>query len=1444
LYVIVAERSGNSLVLKKLFKALTTLTLLWGCYFGYIQVFAIVVEQLRAIRRTDNFMFRDHPSNSKLQSIQYALETFGPDHWTADNELGYRYYNAERGYWIYAKECERIVEENGVRYDGKRIRLRPFALITKSSDGKDTKTITSDVAVFDLNEPLGLNANAGAEPLKIKHAHLEPNVSMRDHKGTLSDPSDDMKIGPLTTVHYDDETQQIRTELDTYVVIQDPDMVITAYGMLVQLRKIDRFEPSGSSSGFSGAERLDLLKNVHLVMRDVGNSGIMPGAARAQRKAGTKSSAKAGISSGPDAKAAQSDKPTPLDVRCDSMMQVYLPKARLSVLVGPPAPPAPTLVQFERNVVVLRGKVDEQPDQLTCDTLKLSMVPGEKPPQNEAPKLDNSGLAAGSAHVGTDVGRDAEGRPSVEIVARQGEAASTSSGDGSTSGGAQTTADPKTAASGNQGALGGLTLQRAHATGHAVWLLLPSQGVKLRCNELIQARQAPYKPDQTYFRGDRTRLLEIEKVELVEDEGPDRGKIASVTNIWAVDATLFDNGTGMDAANVLAHGPGRLETRPERNQPVERVAIWQDKFILHNELGTGNQVLKKIIYLTGDRPCFIDKLQETMLDSAYLIKVTLKPKPAAPLPGNNSSASTGLAAKLRAGAVDNRPEPMPVTDMSPGSTVNSKSSTGDQLGEAGRGGGKLEIEKLHALRDAHLTAPAKTMTARERLDADFIKAQATHVATTNATGADASGAAAERPVQPQQQDVNAANEDEQVTAQPTAEKPPTEPPMIGSCDRLWAKIIIMPKPEPAPDQALAQRLKKAKTVAARKGSGKTETDAEVRNVWMSGNVALHQDPAEGKTKGQDAFGEALYLDNRGPNQAITYIYQRDPTEKTYLPGPLPPAHVENQDITITDAGVIRMNQGTDQAWAEGPGTLTQMTSRGFLTDKSKSEPQADKTAGDLKSVDGPSQVVLSGAPVKTGIATLVTQSKKPEDPSAPKDTAVASKPTTRAGRPLGERVPMTIGFSENMEFTGRSVDPEGRPAARADFHGIVTAQMEDALLHCKEKMIAFTDQEVPLAQLGKMSQAPSNKKPSGDAPKADNDDDVEKPKPELTLIYCYRDAVAISRKVDPDAPILIEQYRIEADQILAYDRRTGDFNVPGKGKVYYFSRKDNSAQPKAMNRGGEPGDAGDKVSTNTSRTANQRTVTPTSGRVPNRGSQNARVRTGSDRGVGEPSSRPDASERTSKEVPALVLTQIHFKQGMIGRFGAGKEDDTLETRWSEFYGDIESMHAKVPDTAAGLDPDRLPADGFFLTGQTLRLITEPPPAGSPKSAPARNYMKAWDRAYASSNDKVIQGDVITYDSFKDLVYAYGENGRQVIYAEQHATGQQTSPGSARAIQLNPETGALHLFDSDTIQMIDKNTGIRPGAERPADPYATKPKPKKKPFKLPTMNIERRGFTGQ
>ena len=76
-------------------------------------------------------------------------------HWSTRSDLNFRYYSAERGYWMYAEELEQIQEENGVRYDGKRIRLKPFLAISTSRDGKKTKTITSDRAVIDLNQAAG-----------------------------------------------------------------------------------------------------------------------------------------------------------------------------------------------------------------------------------------------------------------------------------------------------------------------------------------------------------------------------------------------------------------------------------------------------------------------------------------------------------------------------------------------------------------------------------------------------------------------------------------------------------------------------------------------------------------------------------------------------------------------------------------------------------------------------------------------------------------------------------------------------------------------------------------------------------------------------------------------------------------------------------------------------------------------------------------------------------------------------------------------------------------------------------------------------------------------------------------------------------------------------------------------------------------------------------------
>ena len=123
-------------------------------------------------------------------------------------------------------------------------------------------------------------------------------------------------------------------------------------------------------------------------MHDVGKSGIMPGMKEPPTRPRKRLRPKLKVAGEPDQKAPEAleEQPTPLDVTCDSKMRVFPAKTRLPVLVGPPAPPAPTIVQFDRNVVVLRGKINEQPGQLTCDTLKLTLVPAEEaPPPQPAP---------------------------------------------------------------------------------------------------------------------------------------------------------------------------------------------------------------------------------------------------------------------------------------------------------------------------------------------------------------------------------------------------------------------------------------------------------------------------------------------------------------------------------------------------------------------------------------------------------------------------------------------------------------------------------------------------------------------------------------------------------------------------------------------------------------------------------------------------------------------------------------------------------------------------------------------------------------------------------------------------------------------------------------------------------------------------------------------------
>ena len=157
----------------------------------------------------------------------------------------------------------------------------------------------------------------------------------------------------------------------------------------------------------------------------------------------------------------------------------------------------------------------------------------------------------------------------------------------------------------------------------------------------------------------------------------------------------------------------------------------------------------------------------------------------------------------------------------------------------------------------------------------------------------------------------------------------------------------------------------------------------------------------------------------------------------------------------------------------------------------------------------------------------------------------------------------------------------------------------------------------------------------------------------------------------------------------------------------------------------------------------------------------------------------------------------------------------------------------------------LPEDGFYMTSQILRLIQEPPPAGSPESTPARTFIKAWDDVIVNKGESaVVQSDIATYDSDSDKLYAYGEGDRGVALAQQYGVGQPASPAYGKAVQFNVKTGTFRFINSDAVQFFDKKTGSRPGKVPPPDPNTPKKKKNKQLFKVPNQNVERRGFTGQ
>lgn len=1260
---------------KKLLQVVTAFSLLMAGYVGYVRGFAIVAVQLAPKERPKLTRWTRERSKTELEAIDLAIKAFGKDHWTADKELPQRYYNHERGYWIYSKSCEKSK-------DGKQLTMKPFALIWKSRGKPDElKIVTSDEAVIDLDRPLGL-ASSKQGSLRVVHARIQGNVRIRDNKGTLKNTADDLVMGPMPYLEYDEATLQVKSESD--VVIKDRDMKITGFGLQIDLRPKNETGMPGGPSGFDGAKTAILRKNVHLIINNAGSTGSLTGSGKA--KATTKGEKSNG----------------PLDVRCAGPMQVDLPKPKEAVKVGPPAPASPTMVYFSRDVVVLQIKPAQLPDQLNCDNLRLTLVPASKPPAPASAAGQGQEQATGKDGA-------AEPKPALAKVEVK-EQAKPQEGE------ALADADQEPSAEGGPGSE--LTLREAMATGHAVWLQSKSQGLTVRGNELIHSKLLSRgESDKTFIRSDPTSQLWIEKIDKYQD-GPKKGEVQAVNVIRAPDATIFDDGKGTEYALVVTRGPGILETRPGRDQPVERRATWNDSLVMETNEGPRN-LPQRVITLKG-RPKLFDLKQETTLDARGTIVAFLKPK------------------EVKA---------------DPAKPASTKAATGAEAPAAGPGG--FQIDKLIALQDVNLKSPGKVMYGRDRLDVDFLAAPPLVTAQSPAQPA-ANATASTKPANAVASTNATPNGASEPKADAKAPEKPKDPDIRVRANRVWALI--------------AQRS--ANGASPPKSDGTAGTGgADVKEVRLRGGVDFHQDPAPGKTQGTDVVGEALDLVNLGNGKSKFQVHDREDSASPYpneLAAAIPPAKVTTEDMTIVGPR-ISLDQSTDYATVIGPGSLLQMAERGLFTDKGLGE---EKPA--------------------------------PKDPKAP-----------------STKRPLKITWKKEMRFYGHSVNPNKEAVAKAEFYENVRATMEDAYLECEEKMEAFMDRTVVLARPKRDDKAKAEGEGNGETP--------AEPKPQIALIKCYKKVLVVTRKVDPTNPrLLLQQQQIEGEK-LAYEKASGDFFVESAGRVHLWNREgedETGTQPAA----GAPGVA-------------RRTVTPTSNVVPSpRGAGEARAPQVVGR-AGNPNQGPKAAARPGAKVKALAplkLTVIEFSKSMKGRYIAGKDADKVEPRWADFEGDVQTLHAEVADEKVRLDFDRPPEDGMFLTSNTLRVISEPT---LDPASPTRNFLKARENAQARTNTETIQGDVITYDSLKQLFYAYSDEGRDVVVVHTPGPGQIPSNTNARAVQVNRRTGESQLIDPEKFQLVDDKTGSRPGLvkEGAIKPY----KPQRAPLRLPGRSVtERRGMNGR
>jgi hypothetical protein len=1430
-------------VLKKLVKTATAFLILTGLYLGYVRAFQALTVWVGAEKPVllGAKVGEPRKSPTAIQKIELARSIFGADHWTADPDLPICYYYVDRGYWLYAEKMERLKK-------GEQIRLTPFAMILRSRDGKTIQTLTSDVAIVDLDHPIGVANRPGESPGHVVHAKFEGSVRVRDTKGTAN-PKDDFRVGPIDWVEFDDRKLWLVTDSPTLVengIDEYQELRATSkHGFRIDLRPNDPAparpgspaSARSSGSGFSGARTITLFKDVDVYMNNVGSSGMMAGKSRDR-----------------------SSETVPLRIRCVRWMRIDLPKPRNADprLVGPPTPADPTIVEFVRDVEVQRGRTEI--DQLNSDNLIAYLYPPD--PADEAIE------SAKAAKPGETAAQRADSK-STKTAERRADSKSTKTG--------AKDAERETPRPSSSGSMGNLRLKWAKATGHAVWLQSQAQGLVARGNELIFEKPGFGAPDKTYFRADASSTLKIVKTDRDDD-----GNTTAINDIRTKDVTIYDDNQPGGPSSMIARGPGVLETRPERDKPIERTIKWGERLVMRPEIvaaatPTAPAKTLKRITLTGF-PEVVDA-ERGSLAARTTIVAWLEPKidPAA------TERSTSPSADSKSKVTKSNTNMNVDFDSDPGSTDADRSNQNRNLDDSdekfeptrskkavqskdkkakssrsksAKKGDPAEssgyrLVKMEAVDDVHLTAPGRDLRADEKLIVRFVEPSAsTKPARVEIEGATTSTKKAEDTtvvVNDANGDAAASTRDERAETKSKAEETKAE------------------APKPVAIRARA-RLVYAEVLQ--------ETGSESGSIQLArlrGGVEVHQEPEAGKTKGNDVRGEAIDVMNQGTvekpagpderrgdskriernndskskdkkeqSQSLMkfFVSRFDPAVK---PDPkIPRARVDTSDDRHLEGDLIVVDQKANTLVVPGPGKLEMTTENDPFADPTAEQKAREaaatanrsaESAGEAASTaNGEARVARDSgrSAARTDQKSKITDTKISKNKDAATDSSAFKKPKK-----------LTITWVKSMLFEGMPTFPSGEiGTARAVFRGGVVAESETSRGFC-EVMEPDFDRPIAFADLS----APARPAP----PKADEnaDSDAPRPQPEVVQVRMSEHVDLLTWERDPITQVLINARRIQSEHVI-YDKPTGRFWAEGSGIVRLYDRSDSDGDPLKSSPG---------ASANRTNGAN-------SGRVAARGGSEADRRAAArggaaDRGGRSPGLASANSSRAlsggasrapvaARPVAPLTLTKVQFREGMEGRFPMSNEPGrALESRTADFFGDVDTSRARVDDEYHDLDPDRLPADFTRMTSKVMHIISDPLPnrSGDPNKPKERNFLRAEGNVVMTTREKAATSDRATYDTGNDLFMLYSAPGAEVVVFDREHPGQPASRVPGKTVLYNHRTGAMEIEDPRAItlyQSPSRNAG-RLGVSAPVPKLPTKPKPRFR--KTQPNDKDRASFTG-